>query len=71
MAGATYLAGEHATAGVVESRVAALETKDAAMAVVLQSMTSRNEFLIFRQDNDRQLDDILARLKDIDQKVTR
>lgn len=55
----------------LSARVDAMERSTATIQVEMQSLTSRNEFLQFREDFNRQMADVLARLRHIDDKVTR
>lgn len=54
----------------LSARVDAMERSTATIQVEMQSLTSRNEFVQFREDFNRQMSDVLARLRHIDDKVT-
>jgi hypothetical protein len=71
MTAGSYMVGTHTSEGILTSRVDQLEKSLIAEQIILQTMTSRNEFMIFREENNNRLADVLSRLKDIDSKVTR
>lgn len=71
MSAGTYLVGTHTSEGILTSRVDQMEKSLIAEQIILQGMTSRNEFQIFREEQNSRLADVLSRLKDIDSKVSK